>query len=623
MLKKILFSTAVLCLLLTPVFTYASIDNNLYYGLQKNGDVKQLQEFLIDKGFLTGSATGNFFSLTLKAVKAYQSSAGINSTGYVGTLTRAAINNELAVNLSASNQESTTETGTTPPTPTLPATTNDVVAQLQAQIALLQKQLDALNSQQTTLNQIQQNTQQIAQNTTSTPPPTICTPNWQCAAWSTCANSQQTRTCSDTNNCNTYTGEPSLSQSCTVAQGQPKLIVQKNTAFSDQVCSGNKVGSFILSNQSTESIVINSINATSTPVVNLRVSGALNLSPTATMTPGEQVVEDVSGDCTSAQALQTSLAVSYTGVSSGISITTSPVAGQTITSAMGIVATIVASSTTPAQSIVSSGNGATNAAQATFNFTSNNGPSIINVLQFAITGSDGNPSNTVTNICITPQQICLRPVSGVADFILLNLAVPSGSTGLNQTVSISYAAVGTNAVTSGTTSSIALIYVGGNGHFTTNISAPTMTLINPNNVPPTACTPNWQCSGFSTCVNGQLTQTCNDTNNCNTTNGEPALTQSCTQSVPPPPTPAIGNVIPNVGSATGGTSITINGTGFANNATVTIGGNPATSVTVVNSTQLTAITPAGTVGPQQVDVINPYGSGGEVYTTLSGGFTYQ
>jgi len=42
-----------------------------------------------------------------------------------------------------------------------------------------------------------------------------CTPNWQCTAWSACGvNAQQTRTCSDTNNCGFTVGKPALSQSC-------------------------------------------------------------------------------------------------------------------------------------------------------------------------------------------------------------------------------------------------------------------------------------------------------------------------------------------------------------------------------------------------------------------------
>ncbi|MGD0576487.1 MAG: peptidoglycan-binding domain-containing protein [Candidatus Staskawiczbacteria bacterium] len=248
-MKKLLLVVS-LCLLLAPAFTFASIDNNLYYGLQKNSDVKQLQEFLIDKGFLTGSSTGNFFSLTLKAVKAYQASVGINSTGYVGTLTRTAINSDLATQLSASNAESTTETGTTPPTPTPPATTNDVISNLQAQIALLTQQLTAMQAQQTTvqqlqqtvqqqsqtIQQIQQNTQQIAQNTQQVAQNT-CTPNWQCGSWATCSNSTQTRTCTDSNNCGTTTGKPSLTQSCTM----PVIVCNPNWQCSGfGACTNNQ-----------------------------------------------------------------------------------------------------------------------------------------------------------------------------------------------------------------------------------------------------------------------------------------------------------------------------------------------------------------------------------------------
>jgi hypothetical protein len=38
--------------------------------------------------------------------------------------------------------------------------------------------------------------------------PPGCTPNWQCTAWSSCTNSQQTRTCTDSNNCGVTTGKP-------------------------------------------------------------------------------------------------------------------------------------------------------------------------------------------------------------------------------------------------------------------------------------------------------------------------------------------------------------------------------------------------------------------------------
>lgn len=46
-------------------------------------------------------------------------------------------------------------------------------------------------------------------------PPATCTPNWQCGSWSTCYNSQQTKTCTDYNYCGVTTGRPALTQSCT------------------------------------------------------------------------------------------------------------------------------------------------------------------------------------------------------------------------------------------------------------------------------------------------------------------------------------------------------------------------------------------------------------------------
>lgn len=92
----------------------ASIDTNLYYGVKNKAEVQELQEFLIDGGFFTGNATGNFYSLTLKAVKAYQTSAGLPKTGYVGVLTRKAINDQLAADLQASDDQAIADTGSVP-----------------------------------------------------------------------------------------------------------------------------------------------------------------------------------------------------------------------------------------------------------------------------------------------------------------------------------------------------------------------------------------------------------------------------------------------------------------------------------------------------------------------------
>ncbi|HCC05740.1 TPA: hypothetical protein DEP94_00020 [Candidatus Nomurabacteria bacterium] len=92
-------------------FTFASIDKNLKYG-QRNNEVMELQEFLIDKGFLKTTPTNFFGLLTLKAVKSYQANTGVSPTGFVGVLTREKINNEIALELASSNEAEIKETGT-------------------------------------------------------------------------------------------------------------------------------------------------------------------------------------------------------------------------------------------------------------------------------------------------------------------------------------------------------------------------------------------------------------------------------------------------------------------------------------------------------------------------------
>lgn len=180
-MKKQSIFLAALCFIV-PAISFASIDINLKYGAQGT-EVKELQEFLIDKGFLTGQATGNFFTLTKKAVIAYQTSVDLPATGFVGPMTREKINPELVVDTTAEVQETGTVT---------PPTKKDTATALQNQIDALLTQLRQLNDKvktqtsvqqqtqttleqtQTTLQQTQQSVQQIQQNTTPivvTPPP--------------------------------------------------------------------------------------------------------------------------------------------------------------------------------------------------------------------------------------------------------------------------------------------------------------------------------------------------------------------------------------------------------------------------------------------------------------------
>jgi hypothetical protein len=82
--------------------------------------------------------------------------------------------------------------------------------------------------------------------------------------------------------------------------------------------------------------------------------------------------------------------------------------------------------------------------------------------------------------------------------------------------------------------------------------------------------------------------------------------------------PAVTSIVPSSGSTFGGTPVTIVGTGFGSGAAVTIGGQPATNVSFVNSTTLVATTAAGSAGTVDVVLTNPDSQN----ATLSNAFTY-
>ena len=71
------------------------------------------------------------------------------------------------------------------------------------------------------------------------------------------------------------------------------------------------------------------------------------------------------------------------------------------------------------------------------------------------------------------------------------------------------------------------------------------------------------------------------------------------------PPPAVLSVKPGGGQLVGGTTIVVNGTGFQPAAVVRVGGNTATQVRVVSTTQLYAVTPVGLAGSTNVEITNP------------------
>ena len=157
-------------------FAHAQSDvftQNLYYGLQNNSQVTQLQEFLTSQNLYSGPITGNFYFLTLGAVKAFQTQQGVTpAAGYFGPITMAAANKIADAVVSASNNEAITETGTsTPPVVTASTTPQLQLAALTQELALLEQQLQAQQSSTQALQQIAQNTTPPVE-TVPTPTPT-------------------------------------------------------------------------------------------------------------------------------------------------------------------------------------------------------------------------------------------------------------------------------------------------------------------------------------------------------------------------------------------------------------------------------------------------------------------
>lgn len=68
----------------------------------------------------------------------------------------------------------------------------------------------------------------------------ICTENWNCTEWSSCSDSQQTRTCTDLKSCGTTHSKPTESQSCSSGSSSSDSDSDTGAANSAEISSGEE-----------------------------------------------------------------------------------------------------------------------------------------------------------------------------------------------------------------------------------------------------------------------------------------------------------------------------------------------------------------------------------------------
>ena len=153
-------------LIFSAIFYFSAVkaesfqfNKDLYFGMNSDQGVTNLQQFLTDSGFYSGPITGNFFSLTREAVRKYQSANSITPvSGYFGPITRALANKVVTI------------------------TEIDSRSALEKQIAAMEKQLSDLQSLLTAVQSSEQVsvTPPVATSTPetiTTPTPEVSLPN--------------------------------------------------------------------------------------------------------------------------------------------------------------------------------------------------------------------------------------------------------------------------------------------------------------------------------------------------------------------------------------------------------------------------------------------------------------
>lgn len=84
----------ILTIMFLPTIASAQFTRDIYFGMRNSADVVRLQEFLRGQGHFTYPvSTGNYFTVTLEAVRSFQKANGVSPIGgYFGPKSRALVN---------------------------------------------------------------------------------------------------------------------------------------------------------------------------------------------------------------------------------------------------------------------------------------------------------------------------------------------------------------------------------------------------------------------------------------------------------------------------------------------------------------------------------------------------
>ena len=89
------------------------VSNSLKEGMKDSSEVKAMQARLIELGYLSGSADGDFGASTKAALIAFQKNAGLTADGIAGATTIKALNSSSAPKASASASATAAPTSST------------------------------------------------------------------------------------------------------------------------------------------------------------------------------------------------------------------------------------------------------------------------------------------------------------------------------------------------------------------------------------------------------------------------------------------------------------------------------------------------------------------------------